>query len=452
MKKILVAIKNFFKKIVKIIDRAIVTPITHLIYKISSKFDNSSKKMENLLSKTNTLLFISLVLAVGIFVVIDQKILVFTDNTAEILKNQPVTAIYNKEAYVVEGIPEVVDITLIGSKTDLYIAKQSSNHSVTVDLSTLKPGTHKVGLTYNQSSGKIESVVNPSSVTVVIYQKVSKTMSLSVDVVNKDKLKQTLVIDNVDYDTDKVVIKGAEYQVEKVATVKALVDVASLVSTEVGTQTLKDVPLVAYDAKGNVVDVEILPGTIDVDVTISSPSKEVPIKVIPKGEVSFGLGINSIALSSNNVVVYGSKSVLDELTYIPVEIDVKGLKENMEYKVELEKPVGVTSLSINNVTVNVSLDSSTSKDFSDIRIDTRNIASGYSVQAMSEEASKVTVTAKGVKSVLDSIKSEDISAFIDLDGYTEGEYDVEVKVEGTDLKAQYASKTKKVRIKIIKKK
>ena len=123
----------------------------------------------------------------------------------------------------------------------------------------------------------------------------------------------------------------------------------------------------------------------------------------------------------------------------------------MEYKVELEKPVGVTSLSINTVTVNVSLDSSTSKDFSDIRIDTRNLASGYSVQAMSEEASKVTVTAKGVKSVLDSIKSEDISAYIDLDGITEGEKEVEVKVEGTDLKAQYTSKTKKVKVKIIKK-
>ena len=70
---------------------------------------------------------------------------------------------------------------------------------------------------------------------------------------------------------------------------------------------------------------------------------------------------------------------------------------------------------------------------------------------MSEEASKVTVTAKGVKSVLDSIKSEDISAYIDLDGITEGEREVEVKVEGTDLKAQYTSKTKKVKVKIIKK-
>ena len=61
------------------------------------------------------------------------------------------------------------------------------------------------------------------------------------------------------------------------------------------------------------------------------------------------------------------------------------------------------------------------------------------------------VVSKGVKSVLDSIKSEDISAYIDLDGITEGEREVEVKVEGTDLKAQYTSKTKKVKVKIIKK-
>lgn len=450
MKKFLLTIKKFFQKVLKVVDKIIVMPITNLVYKISSKFDDSGKKMESLLSRTNTLLFISLILAIGIFIVIDKKILVFTDNSAEVLKNQPVTAIYNKEAYVVEGIPDTVDITLIGSKTELYIAKQSSNHSVIVDLNGLKPGTHKVSLDYSQSSGKIESVVNPSSVTVVIYQKVSRTVSLSVDVLNRDKLESTLVIDSLNYTTDKAVIKGAEYQIEKVATVKALVDVDSLVSTEVGTQTLRDVPLIAYDSKGNVVDVEILPGTIDVDVTISSPSKDVPIQVIPKGDVSFGLGINSITLSSNSVIVYGNKDVLDELTYIPVEIDVEGLKENKEYKVELEKPVGVTSLSISNVTVNVSLDSSTSKDFNDIRIDTRNLPSGYSVQAVSEEASKVSVTVKGVKSVLDSISTEDISAYIDLKDYTEGEHEVEVKVEGKDLKAQYTPKTKKVRIRIIK--
>ena len=198
-----------------------------------------------------------------------------------------------------------------------------------------------------------------------------------------------------------------------------------------GVQNLKSVPLVAYDSTGHVVDVEILPSTIDVDVSISSPSKELPIKVVPKGDVSFGLAISSTTLSHNTVVAYGSKEVLDSLTSIPVEIDIDKLKENKEYKVEIEKPVGITSLSINNVTINVSLDSSTSKDLTDVRIDTRNLAEGYSVQAMSEDASKVTVTAKGVKSVLENITSQDIFAYIDLEGYTEGEYEVEVKVEGT---------------------
>lgn len=100
MKKFLLAIKKFFQRIGNFFDKIIVTPITKLIYGISSKFDNSSKKIENLLSKTNTLLFISLILAVLVFIVIDQKILVFSDNQAEVLKNQPIDTIYNKEAYV----------------------------------------------------------------------------------------------------------------------------------------------------------------------------------------------------------------------------------------------------------------------------------------------------------------------------------------------------------------
>lgn len=60
MKKILEAIKKFFLSIAHFIDRYIVVPITKLIVLISNRFDKSSKKLENCLSKTNTLLFISL--------------------------------------------------------------------------------------------------------------------------------------------------------------------------------------------------------------------------------------------------------------------------------------------------------------------------------------------------------------------------------------------------------
>lgn len=447
MKNLLRTISSILYHISRFIDKFVVVPITKLVVYITSKFDRSSRKIENWLSKSNTLLFISLFLAILIFIAIDQRIILFTDNSAEVLKNRPVKVIYNEEAYVVEGLPETVDITLIGSKTDLYIAKQSSSHNVTVDLSGLRPGTHKVNMEYTQNAGKIDYMVNPSVATVIIYRKVSETRTLSVDVLNQDSLDPRYVIDKVDYDTDKIVIKGAEHQLKKVVSVKALVDIKNLVSTEVGTTTLRDVPLKAYDSEGNVVDVEIVPGKIDVDVVISSPSKEVPIKIVPVGEVSFGQAISAFNTNVTNVTIYGDAKALEGLNSIPVEIDVSGLKTNKEYKVEIQKPVGVRSISVGNVTVNVTLDAVASRDIDNITVNPINVADGLRAQAKDENSSSVTVNLKGVKSVIDAIRMSDITATVNLDGYTEpGEYEVEVKVEGTDSKVQYTSKTKKVRI------
>ena len=451
MKKIMKAISIFFKNLIKIIDKKIVVPITKLIVLITSKFGNSGRRIENWLTKTNTLLFISLFLSIALFIIIDQKIIVFNDNTAEVLKNQTVDVIYNEEAYVVEGLPEAVDITLIGSKTDLYIAKQSSSQKVTVDLSGLKPGTHKVNISYTQNAGNIEYMVNPSVATVIISPKVSETRTVSVDVINKDKLDPTLTIKNINYDTDKVVIKGSEKTLEKVATVKALVNINDIVKQEVGITTIKDVPLIAYDENGQVVDVEIVPQKIDVELEITSPSKEVTIKVIPKGEVSFGLAISSMNVSETKVTVYGDEEVIASLTSIPIEIDVSGLKENKEYKVELPKPVGVSSLSVSNVTVNVSLGEIASKDIEEVGITPINLDSNKYKAQVDASGATVTVNVKGVQNVINSLTAADISANVDLSGLTEGEHEVAVLVEGTDSRVTYTSKTKKIKITIFKK-
>ena len=232
---------------------------------------------------------------------------------------------------------------------------------------------------------------------------------------------------------------------------KALVDVNNLSSQDIGTIVMKDIPLKAYDESGNVVDVEIVPSTIDAKVTITSPSKEVPIKVIPSGEVAFGKAINSIESSETKVTVYGNSDVLDSLNYIPVEIDVNGLKQNGEYKVQLENPVGVKSMSISNVVISVTLDDVSDKDINDVSIEYRNLGSEYTVQGLSASDVMVTVNIKGVSSVINGIGANDIVAYLDLSGYTEGEYDVDVQVEGSDVKVQYQSKTKKVKIRIVKK-
>ncbi len=451
MKKIIKGIGNFFHAIGIFFDKKIIIPITKLILKITEKFDKSSRKVENWLSKTSTLLFISLIIAIITFIVIDQKKLFFSESSAEILKSQPVQVIMNEEAYVVEGLPEEVDITLIGRKADLYFAKQSPSHDVVVDLTGLKPGTHKVNIKYNQALASIDYNVNPSTATVIIYPKISETRTLTYDLLNQDSLDSKLVIDNVSISTDKVVIKGAEYQLKKVATVKALIDIKNLVKQEVGVITINDIALKAYDENGYVVDVEIVPEKINADITISSPSKELPIKVIPVGNVAFGKAISSINSSETSVTVYGDEETLNSLTYIPVEVDVNDLNSNKQYKMELEKPVGIKYMSVNNITINVGLDNSTSKDLAGIDIKYRNLADGYSVQGVSANDTSVTVTLKGVESVIKNITTDDVTAYLDLSGYGEGTHEVDVLVTGDDVKVEYVVKTKKVKVKITKK-
>ena len=51
---------NALRSIAKFVDRKIVFPITKVILVISDKFSKSGKFIENWLSKSNTLLFISL--------------------------------------------------------------------------------------------------------------------------------------------------------------------------------------------------------------------------------------------------------------------------------------------------------------------------------------------------------------------------------------------------------
>src|SRR5574344_1192917 len=144
MNKILKAIGNLVLGIYHFIDKVIVTPISKLVYSISNFLKDHNGGLEKILNRPTTLIYISLGLAVIMFFLVDSRVINLVETEAEVINDQAVTAIYNEEAYVVEGIPETVDITLIGRKSDLYLAKQLPIDSVDIDLKELKEGTHKV--------------------------------------------------------------------------------------------------------------------------------------------------------------------------------------------------------------------------------------------------------------------------------------------------------------------
>lgn len=450
LKKIGRGIYRLFNTIYKVIDKIIITPISKLMILISNIFKSNNKPVDRLLNNKLFLIVFSLILAFGVFILVDRTTNTILNSSADILYNQKVTALYNEEAYVIEGLPEVVDITLIGRRADLYLAKQYPSDAVVVDLRDLKPGSHEVNLKYNGSVASVEYKLDPSSSTIVIYEKLAEARSIAKEILYENELNSKYNISSVTFDREEVYIKGAEYKLKQVAIVKALIDVKNIVNPDVGTTTLKDIPLVAYNANGEKMDVEIVPAKVDAKLTISSPSKEVILKVVPEGNVIFGKAIESMTLSTPKVTIYGDSATINEINYIPVKINVKDLAKNTEFNVNISKPSGVKETSISSVIVKVTLTDITEKIISGVSIETKNLGNGLIAQAASESDSSVSIIVKGTSTNIKALTADDIKASVDLQGLGVGSHTVNVSVTGEDLKLSYMPKTKTVTI-IIKK-
>lgn len=440
------------RSIYRFIDKVIIIPITKFFVLIMDKMGNRTDRFEKFMTRKDVLIFLSLILAIMLFIYVDSESSTIITNSAEVLYGQKVEATYNNKKYVIEGLPDSVDVTLIGRKVDLYLAKQLSGGMVTADLSDLGEGMHTIKLDYDCSINSVDYKLDPSVVNVTVYPKVSQTRTATVDIINKNKLDKKLSIDKVELKTNEIVIKGAEHVLSEVATVKALVNVEKIVDPKVGVIEFDDVKLVAYDANGKVVEnIETEPNKISASITINSPSKEVPVKVIPTGDLEFGKAIENISTDVTKVTVYGDQDILDKTEYLPVEVDISSLNVDKKYNVIIEKPTGIKEVNVTNINVDIKIGNEVTREITDISIETINLDSSYKAVAIGENSSKTSVIIKGTQTVLDAIDESMIKAQVDLSNYSEGEYEVEVKVSGEDNKATYTSKTTKIKVKISKK-
>lgn len=449
MNKIFKIISSFFKGIYNIIDKIIVIPISRIIYRISELVKSNSGRFEKVLNRPNILIYISLFSAIIIFLLIDTKAINLVTEEAEIISGQQVEIIYNEEAYVVEGVPETVDITLIGRKSDLYLAKQLGEHKVVLDLSGYSTGQYKVKLKYNHSVESVNYKLDPSTITIKISEKVSAIKTLNYDLLNSDKLDNKLSIKSVELDRNEVIVKGSSEALESVTTVRALVDLKAYNLTERGTYTIDSIVLVAYDSNGNKINtVEMVPTKVSASVVVDSNYSELPVKIITTGKPTVGYAISSAISSTTKVKVYGDKEIIDELKFIEAVIDVDGLNNNKTFNVTLTKPAGVRYMTETTTTVSVTMDSESSKEFDSIQVESINLGNNYIVNAESLADSVITVIAKGVTSVLSGIEQSQIKAQIDLSGYGVGTHEVPVNVFIDDIRVTLVPKVSTVKIRI----
>ena len=448
MSKIGKKIGKALKKIYQLLDEKLITPISRAIYYLYEKAKDNPIHVEKLLNRPKILVYVSLVLAVVTFFLVDSQVITLVENEAEILSNEPVNVIYNKEAYVVEGLVENVDIILTGRKSALYLAKQLGEHEVVLDLSDYEASNTpvRVALSYNQTVDNINYKLDPAYVTVTIKKKVSEKRNISYELLNEDKLNEKFSVSDVTLDQTEVVVKGSEDALAQIATVKALIDLSDPDFTEAITYEVDNLPLVAYDKDGKVLEnIEIVPQTVGASISFSTYKATVTIVVTTTGNLVAGKAISSITINGQTnytVDIYGEKEDIDKITSVPVTVNIDGRGSGgaLTYNASISKPTGVRSISESDVQIVVSFGDEKQKTINITNVRATNLGSGLTVNRTNSDA--ISVQVKGVQSVIDSIDESDISAYIDLTDYTEGTHDIDVKIENTDPRVTYVVSSK----------
>lgn len=450
LKKILRIIWVIVESLIKLIDKIIIMPLSRLVYNISKSLSGNSINFNKLLNRPHFLLIISLVFAIICFVMIDKKVISLVENEAEIIKNVPVNLIYNEEAFVVENIPDSVNITIAGRKSDIYLAKQLGEFEAELDLSKYtEAGTYKVGFTCPEAIDSVEYILDPSYLSVTIKDKVSEVHSVTYDIVSTDDLDEKLSVNSVSLDSTEVIVKGSQDALDKIASVKALITVSSkddkdedtIEYTEAGTYEIKNIPLVAYDNKGRIIEnVEIVPYTLTGTIVLKSYKITVPLSVSTTGTLLNGKAIASININNNayySLDIYGEEEEIKNISSVPVTINIDGLgaESVKNYKVTISKPSGVRYMSVKNVTITATFGDEVQKTITAGNIDPKYLADGYTATIISKEKPQVVV--KGVKSNIDKIEQNNIKTYVDLSGLGEGQHEVAVKVDNNNPLVNY---------------
>ncbi|MGP4062843.1 CdaR family protein [Halobacillus sp. H74] len=317
--------------------------------------------MDNWLKSVWFIRIISLILAGLLWVTVnvdnnmDSDSLFFNETSSdmEVMENIPLEIRFDSEEYVVSGIPQEVSVTVEGPAGAVAPAARQKNFNVFADLNGLGPGTHEVSLQHSGISNQLAVTLEPKMIEVTIEEKVTENFEVNIDYINESSLKDNLELGEPEVRPAEVSITGASSVIERVASVKAIIDVGS------ATETIEqqEAPVKVYDNQGNELNVLVDPTAVNVTVPVIERTKELSLNVAPQGGAPEGVLVESVTTETEGVTVSGPRDVLEDIEELPeVPVDITDVTEDQTVNVDIPLPEGVTSVSPETIEVQIDVD------------------------------------------------------------------------------------------------
>ena len=388
---------------------------------------------------------VALLLAVFVYAIInigDSASSLFETKQVYTFKAQTVNVLVNEETYEVSGLPETVDVQLLGDINDLQMVRQQNSLSVVADLRQLGEGRSDVELEVQNIPSRLEVIIEPGTVSVELKKKQTQTYALGYDFVNQSEMDATYDLGTPEFDEDTVTVRASEDTLNRVSYVKALIDVSGVTS-----DFETDAPLAAYDENGDRLEVDIIPSTMHVSISVTQPKKTVPIEVVQVGTMEEGLAISTCTLSDEEITLYAKQSVLDQIDHIEISLPVSNITSDRTLEMPITLPQGVTQASLSSVSVSVTVGERTSATFSDVQVRLINQEAEIDGMPITLDPRTVSVTVSGSEEMLQNITKEDIMVTADLKGITAaGERQLTLSVSGPNRLVEYQLDTSEITV------
>lgn len=236
---------------------------------------------------------------------------------------------------------------------------------------------------------------------------------------------------------EKVIIRGAMSNVEKVSQVVAKVRVDQIKDKE----TTAEAELVPVDKNGKVVNwIRLSSSQIQVKAVMTKTKKvdlDVPIQGNDSGDVKLDY--------QKTVIIKGNADVVKEISKIETEpVDLSAYDQNTTIELKPILPKGVQLAAGSDMTAKVVFSSTETKNitFDGGEIDVIGLAGN--LKATVEDG--VVISAEGRKSSLNDVNKEDFTLAVDVSGYSKGSYKVDVVVVNKKEFKKYTVRPSKVTV------
>lgn len=253
-----------------------------------------------------------------------------------------------------DEIPDRVELKLLAPISNLEkLSNANGSLRAWVDLSDYGPGIHTIPVNIDLPDD-IRPVrlvdQDPETISLSLEQLKSITLPISTEVTGNPAFGYEA--GETTWSDDEVSIAGRASRVDRVVEVRAKLNISGAEKSITNQVALQPV-----DEHGNIVsDVTLTPEFVSVqqEISLLGGYRNVVVRVVTTGQVADGYRTTNITPTPINVMVFSEDpELVDQLPgYIETEqLDLSGVEDDIEVRLALDLPLGVSVIGDSNVLV-----------------------------------------------------------------------------------------------------